>query len=216
MNNPFQDYQATKDPAIKQKIILQYQDLVHKIIRNRNIIPIGVLSKEDYFAFGIEGLNNAIENYDPDMGCKFMNYAYKKIEGAILDASKKYLKRPPHRNNDINVETNKRKPHNIIIEGVNDQEYDTEQELNKNELKACLLTAIECLPERSRTLLRLKFIDNLSQKEIAKIFKVSDMRITQILEQSYTKLRKDKRLRELFNVGETKNNRGREIRGENI
>jgi RNA polymerase sigma factor for flagellar operon FliA len=215
MNNLLEQYHATKDPLIKQQIILEYQNLIWYIINKNRIRPIGILTLDDYFSFGVEGLNDAIERYEPKYNVKFETWASIKIEGAIKDASKAYLPDRKKKNPDINVKPRK---------GDYDSEYEHSSTLiedftpdnkptpdfieQQNELNSCLLDAIKTLPERTQIAMKLYFFDTLTQLEIANLLGKSQRLVSHIIRQGLRRLRKDKRLRELFNVGETENNRG--------
>jgi RNA polymerase sigma factor for flagellar operon FliA len=44
------------------------------------------LDREDAIAYGIEGLIQAVDNYDPERGTTFASFAIRRIRGSILDA----------------------------------------------------------------------------------------------------------------------------------
>jgi len=44
------------------------------------------LDREDALAYGIEGLIQAVDNYDPERGTTFASFAIRRIRGSILDA----------------------------------------------------------------------------------------------------------------------------------
>src|SRR5687768_8244273 len=45
-----------------------------------------ILDREDAIAYGIEGLIQAVDNYDPTRGTTFASFAVRRIRGSILDA----------------------------------------------------------------------------------------------------------------------------------
>ena len=47
------------------------------------------MEKEDFFHFGIEGLSQAIDRFDPNRGIKFETYAIMRIKGEIIDEVRK-------------------------------------------------------------------------------------------------------------------------------
>jgi len=73
----------------REKIILQYFGLVKYIIRQMHISNGFILSKNDLLHFGILGLNEAIEHFDPSKCIKFETYALPRIKGTILDEIRK-------------------------------------------------------------------------------------------------------------------------------
>ncbi len=66
--------------------------------------------------------------------------------------------------------------------GSDDDGYD------RAEARALLGSAVRCLPERERTILRLRFVDDLTQSEIAAEIGVSQMQISRLLRQSLERL----------------------------
>jgi RNA polymerase sigma factor for flagellar operon FliA len=45
-----------------------------------------MLDREDAMAYGVEGLIQAVDSYDPDRGVTFASFAVRRIRGSILDA----------------------------------------------------------------------------------------------------------------------------------
>ncbi len=78
-------YQKTKDPAIRDAFIKQYAPLV-KYVAGK--VAIGMphnVEYDDLVGFGVFGLFDAIEKYNPDKNVKFKTYAVTRIRGAIYD-----------------------------------------------------------------------------------------------------------------------------------
>jgi RNA polymerase sigma factor FliA len=48
-----------------------------------------VIDREDAIAYGVEGLIQAVDNYDPERGVTFASFAIRRIRGSILDASRR-------------------------------------------------------------------------------------------------------------------------------
>jgi RNA polymerase sigma factor for flagellar operon FliA len=46
----------------------------------------GPIDREEAIAFGVEGLIQAVDHFDPDRGAAFTTYAVQRIRGSILDA----------------------------------------------------------------------------------------------------------------------------------
>jgi RNA polymerase sigma factor for flagellar operon FliA len=81
----WREYKQTKDPAIREELIIRYAPVV-KYIAGR--IAIGMppqVEFEDLISYGILGLIDAIEKYDATQGTKFKTYASARIRGAIID-----------------------------------------------------------------------------------------------------------------------------------
>ncbi len=81
----WQEYSATKSTAARESLILKFAPLV-KYVAGR--IAIGLppnVEFDDLVSFGIFGLIDALEKFDPGRGIKFETYAMARIRGAILD-----------------------------------------------------------------------------------------------------------------------------------
>jgi len=81
----WQSYLASKSPVDRENIILKYAPLV-KYVAGR--VAIGLPTNvefDDLVSYGVFGLMDAIEKYDPFRGIKFETYAIARIRGAILD-----------------------------------------------------------------------------------------------------------------------------------
>lgn len=76
----FQEFARTRDRAIRDRLILGHQNLVHFLagkFANRGI-PV-----EDLVQVGMIGLVNAVDRFDPDRGLLFSTYATPTILGEI-------------------------------------------------------------------------------------------------------------------------------------
>lgn len=79
------DYKKNRDPAIREFLIKQYAPLV-KYVAGK--VAVGMPSNvefDDLVGFGVFGLLDAIEKYDPDKNVKFKTYAVTRIRGSIFD-----------------------------------------------------------------------------------------------------------------------------------
>jgi len=84
-NELWESYLVAKSTEIREAIILRYAPLV-KYVAGR--VAIGLPSNvefDDLVSFGVFGLMDAIEKFDPSRGIKFETYAIARIRGAVLD-----------------------------------------------------------------------------------------------------------------------------------
>ena len=81
----WQEYRATRDRGVRDRLILTYAPLV-KFVAGRlgSSLPSHV-DEQDLVSYGLLGLIGAIERYDPDREIKFETYAIMRIKGAIID-----------------------------------------------------------------------------------------------------------------------------------
>jgi RNA polymerase sigma factor for flagellar operon FliA len=79
------DYKSERRTDIRDLLIVHYSPLV-KYVAGRVAagLPASV-EQSDLISYGIFGLIDAIEKYDPERGIKFENYAISRIRGAIID-----------------------------------------------------------------------------------------------------------------------------------
>lgn len=84
-NELWENYKKTKDPEIREFFIKQYAPLVKYVAGKVAMGKPGNIEYEDLVGFGIFGLIDAIEKFDPDKNVKFKTYAVTRIRGAIYD-----------------------------------------------------------------------------------------------------------------------------------
>ncbi len=78
-------YKDAQDPAARDALILNYSPLVKYVAgRLASSLP-QTVDTADLISYGIFGLIDAIEKYDPGRAIKFETYAIARIKGAIID-----------------------------------------------------------------------------------------------------------------------------------
>lgn len=78
-------YRATADPESWEALIREHLPLV-KYLAGRMIVHLPPqVEMDDLIGYGVFGLIEAIQRYDPARGVKFETYAYTRIRGAMLD-----------------------------------------------------------------------------------------------------------------------------------
>ncbi len=81
----WREYRKTQNQAIRERLIKQYAPLV-KYVAGK--VAVGMPSNvefDDLVGYGVFGLFDAIEKFDPDKHVKFKTYAVTRIRGAIFD-----------------------------------------------------------------------------------------------------------------------------------
>ena len=81
----WQRFKESQDPKLREELILRYASLV-KYVAGR--IAVGLprtVDFDDLLSYGIFGLIDAVEKFDPRREVKFETYAIARIRGAILD-----------------------------------------------------------------------------------------------------------------------------------
>lgn len=88
-NRLWEDYSKGRTSSDREKLILEYAELV-KIVAGRLSIYLGYnVEYDDLVGYGIFGLIDAIDKFDYSKGVKFETYATLRIRGAILDQIRK-------------------------------------------------------------------------------------------------------------------------------
>lgn len=78
-------YKRQKDPLIRESFIKQYAPLVKYVAGKVAANMPASVEFDDLVGFGVFGLIDAIDKFDPDKNVKFKTYAVTRIRGAIFD-----------------------------------------------------------------------------------------------------------------------------------
>ncbi|MDR2500185.1 MAG: RNA polymerase sigma factor WhiG [Treponema sp.] len=79
------EYRQNRDPTVREAFIKQYAPLV-KYVAGK--VAVGMphnVEFDDLVGFGVFGLLDAIDKFDPEKNVKFKTYAVTRIRGAIFD-----------------------------------------------------------------------------------------------------------------------------------
>lgn len=192
MNNSelWREYKLAPTPALKKEIIMKYLNLVHYVIRKTPLSKNNVLDERDFFQYGIEGLSEAVDRFDPDYGTKFETYAIQRIRGKIIDELRKLQSKFKTEEGDQTVDnyyTNLSINNQIddedgytLAEVIPNDQLTQSEEVEKNEMKEILLNALKGLNERDRLIISLYYYENLNYQEIAKLMNITISRVSQI------------------------------------
>ncbi len=81
----WEKYLTTRDVEARHMLILQHLPLVRHLAGRVAVKLPAFIQQEDLEGYGVIGLMEALEKYDPAMGNSFDSYAYHRIRGAMLD-----------------------------------------------------------------------------------------------------------------------------------
>jgi RNA polymerase sigma factor for flagellar operon FliA len=81
----WQRYARQRERSVREALILAYTPLVRYVVDRLAISLPAVLDPEDLVGYGIIGLIDAVERFDPGRGFKFETFAIPRIRGAIVD-----------------------------------------------------------------------------------------------------------------------------------
>ncbi|HEV3047599.1 MAG TPA: FliA/WhiG family RNA polymerase sigma factor [Solirubrobacteraceae bacterium] len=86
----WQQYKRTGDRAARDRLIFALTPMVRHIVRRtvRALPPSCDL--EDFLSAGIEALIQTIERYDPGKGASLEQYAWTRVQGAVIDELRRH------------------------------------------------------------------------------------------------------------------------------
>ncbi len=184
----WKQYKTEPTPDTKKQIMINYTNLVHYVIHNSKFMNLNVVDEKDYFQFGVEGLSEAIDRFDPDYGTKFETYAIQRIRGKIIDELRKLQIKPRNYNQEGEVQYKNVSLNNSYDNDEGYQLYEIvpsdsetpEEVADKSEEKQILIDVIKNLDERDRLIITLYYYENLNYKEIADVLSITVSRVSQI------------------------------------
>jgi RNA polymerase sigma factor for flagellar operon FliA len=202
--NLWTQYKKKPEPELKKKLIQNYLKLVHYVIHKSNFASPELLDERDYFQFGIEGLSEAIDRFDPGVGTKFETYAIQRIKGKIIDELRKLKLNPKIFSSDgkeqkyysrVSLTSSIDEDESCLVyETIPDNTERPDESLQNNEAKEILFKAIKELNERDRLIISLYYYEELNYKEIAEVLNITVSRVSQV----HTKIIKELKSRIAF------------------
>lgn len=81
----WRDYKSTGDAGLREQLILHYAPLVRYVAGRVGVGLPARVEQGDLVSYGVFGLIDAIDKYDPERAIKFETYAINRIRGAIID-----------------------------------------------------------------------------------------------------------------------------------
>lgn len=85
MQSIWEQFVRSNSPELRNRLITAYAPLVRFVVSRLGIPPTGLLEAEDLVSYGMIGLINAIDRYDPSRGVRFEAFASVRIRGAVID-----------------------------------------------------------------------------------------------------------------------------------
>jgi len=81
----FETFLKTRDPALREELILRHVPLVHYTLGRMGISSSLGMEYEDLVNQGLLGLIDAVDRFSPQYGAQFSTYAILRIRGKVLD-----------------------------------------------------------------------------------------------------------------------------------
>ena len=79
------EYIETKQAELRAELITHYTPLVRYVVGRMGIPQTSLLEADDLISYGVIGLINAIDRFDPSRGVRFEAFATSRIRGAVID-----------------------------------------------------------------------------------------------------------------------------------
>src|SRR5260370_26414552 len=79
------EFAATRRSELRDQLITTYVPLVRFVVGRLGIPATSLLEADDLVSYGIIGLINAIDRFDPSRGVRFEAFATARIRGAVID-----------------------------------------------------------------------------------------------------------------------------------
>ena len=171
----WRDYKDGGTSHARERLILHYSPLV-KFVAGR--VAAGLpqnIEQSDLVSYGIFGLIDAIDKFDPGRGYKFETYAISRIKGAIID---ELLSAGSERGSGATV--------GDTIAGSG---HDPVEAFESEEMRQVLADAINRMPDRERLVLTLYYYEGLTLAEIGNVLGVTESRVCQIHTKAIFQLR---------------------------
>src|SRR2546423_11613004 len=79
------EFVTTRRSDLRDELITEYAPLVRFVVSRLGIPPTTLLEAEDLISYGMIGVINAIDRFDPSRGVRFEAFATSRIRGAVID-----------------------------------------------------------------------------------------------------------------------------------
>jgi len=79
------EYSSTASESERDRLILEHLPLLQHIVGRMTLDVPGRVQRDDLFGWGMRGLIEAADTFEPARGLAFSTFAFPRIRGAILD-----------------------------------------------------------------------------------------------------------------------------------
>ena len=167
------------DRNAEMEIIESNKALIYKIIKDYYYASKNVLDMEDVYQAGCLGLIKAVRNFKPELGNKFVTYAYYLIRGEVQRIYEEHSKREMTMS-DIQI----RNSDGVVMESQEAMDYiryerkSWEDEWNHQKMtddKIMMDDLLKKVTPLQKKILVYRYYDDLSQKEIGELINKSQV-----------------------------------------
>lgn len=183
---------AQGDKNAKQQLIEHNLRLVVYISRRFENTGINI---EDLISIGTIGLIKAINTFDPEKKIKLATYASRCIENEILMHLRKVGTRRSEVSLDEPLNTDWDGNELLLSDVLGTDEDEVSRPLEEDDDKRMLMEAIECLTEREKRIIVMRFglagVAERTQKEVADMMGISQSYISRLEKRIILRLRRE-------------------------
>jgi RNA polymerase sigma factor FliA len=86
----WEEYRRTEDLRLRDQLIFAFMPMVRHIVFRKVRETPAHTDVEDFLSCGLEALIRSIERYDPEKGATLEQYAWTRIQGAVLDELRRH------------------------------------------------------------------------------------------------------------------------------
>lgn len=171
------------DKGAEEEIVESNKALIFKIIKDYYYASSNPMDMEDVFQAGCLGLLKAVKNFKPEMGNKFVTYAYYLIRGEVQRISEEHAKREisitsiNFRNRDGYV----MESHDDVMEYIRNDRGEGNDEWNhlkETHNKILVENLLEQVTPIQKKILKYRYFEDLSQQEIGEMINKSQVYVS--------------------------------------
>jgi RNA polymerase sigma factor FliA len=86
----WREYRRSGDPQLRDRLVFTFMPMVRYIVyRKVREVP-SQCEVEDFLSCALEALIRSIERFDPDRGASLEQYAWTRVQGAVLDELRRH------------------------------------------------------------------------------------------------------------------------------
>src|ERR671919_681046 len=208
-------YKEGGDGSARERLVVAYSPLVKFVAGRTGARLPSHVDQADLISYGMIGLAEAMERFEPSREIRFETFAMQRIRGAIIDElrSLDWVPRSVRsRARDIEAANSKlehelgRAPTDAelaerlkisedelqesLLHTIEDESApDPQAALDTTEVKDRLQDAIQDLPERETLVIALYYFENLTLREIGEVLGVTESRVSQLHSKAVLRLR---------------------------
>src|SRR5271155_4400792 len=86
----WEEYRRSGDPRVRDRVIFMLMPMVRYIVHRKIRVVPTHCDVEDFMSCGLEALIAAIERFDPGKGATLEQYAWTRVQGAVLDELRRH------------------------------------------------------------------------------------------------------------------------------